>query len=381
MKTTTQKPKPRFASYVEIPKTYRELCQLYLPRPIHDDQENREATEMMNDLAVFEKLNSEQKDYLDVLIEFVDAVKGRKRPSKPKINALFDSITQQQSAIRRNLIAKLEQKECLAGPGRTESDKWDKELVNLELAFLGDTATQLDVGNSLNITSTLDAEATADQVRIAVLKYLLKLVTHNLVRLAKSGNADAIFLLAATGIDLVRNLNKLARFMNHAKALRPFAHLCEVWPVLKSKNSNLSDNEQDFFGSLQIGKGLKRNFSRPARWALDSFASKLWEEIDDVRERYRNRGAALQLIHMGLSDSEKEFVDQSLNLQPFDQPQASKMWADLAKKRCVQRMKESKEYRRFVEKTAPNKKKQSPALEGWLTTDLRRKFANMSGRK
>ncbi len=82
MKATTHKPR-RFASSADIPKTYRELCQLYLPRPIRDDQENREATEMMNGLAVFEKLNAEQNDYLDVIIEFVDAYDKAKMKAAP----------------------------------------------------------------------------------------------------------------------------------------------------------------------------------------------------------------------------------------------------------------------------------------------------------
>lgn len=82
MKTTTRKPR-RFASSANIPKTYRELCQLYLPRPIRDEQENREATEMMNGLAVFEKLNTEQNDFLDVLIEFVDAYDKAKMKAAP----------------------------------------------------------------------------------------------------------------------------------------------------------------------------------------------------------------------------------------------------------------------------------------------------------
>jgi len=72
VKSMTRKMR-RFASYADVPKTYRELCQLYLPRPIHDDAEDTEATEMMNALAVFSKLNAEQRDYLDVLTEFVDA--------------------------------------------------------------------------------------------------------------------------------------------------------------------------------------------------------------------------------------------------------------------------------------------------------------------
>jgi HTH-type transcriptional regulator/antitoxin HigA len=78
MKAVTHKPQP-FASNADIPKTYRELCQLYLPRPIHNDAEDAEATAMMNALAVFIRLNAEQQDYLDVLTEFVDDFdKGRK---------------------------------------------------------------------------------------------------------------------------------------------------------------------------------------------------------------------------------------------------------------------------------------------------------------
>src|SRR2546428_4083437 len=87
MKTLTRKPR-RFASYAEVPKTYRELCQLYLPRPIHDDAEDVEATEMMNALAVFPKLNAEQRDYLNVLTEFVDAYDKAKAVRWPKIKGL-----------------------------------------------------------------------------------------------------------------------------------------------------------------------------------------------------------------------------------------------------------------------------------------------------
>ena len=46
MKTLTHQTR-RFASYADIPKTYRELCGLYLPRPIHDDAQDEEATAMM----------------------------------------------------------------------------------------------------------------------------------------------------------------------------------------------------------------------------------------------------------------------------------------------------------------------------------------------
>ena len=77
-----------FASKADIPRTYRELCQLYLPRPIHDDAEDAEASAMMNALAVFARLNSEQRDYLDVLTEFVDEFDKGKKIRWPKASGV-----------------------------------------------------------------------------------------------------------------------------------------------------------------------------------------------------------------------------------------------------------------------------------------------------
>src|SRR5436190_23769228 len=87
MKTTTRKSR-RFTNYAAVPKTYRELCQLYLPRPIHHESEDATATEMMNALAVFSKLNTEQQDYLDVLVEFVDDFDKTKPVKWPKVSGL-----------------------------------------------------------------------------------------------------------------------------------------------------------------------------------------------------------------------------------------------------------------------------------------------------
>jgi HTH-type transcriptional regulator/antitoxin HigA len=92
MKTTTSKP-TRFARYASVPKTYRELCLHYLPRPIHDRHEEAAAAEMMNALAVFDKLNPDQRDYLDALTEFVDAydkarLKERPLPEASGLDAL-----------------------------------------------------------------------------------------------------------------------------------------------------------------------------------------------------------------------------------------------------------------------------------------------------
>ncbi len=91
MKTLTQPQTRHFASHADIPKTYRELCQAYLPRPIHDDAQDEEATAMMNALAVFTRLNAEQRDYLDVLTEFVDEYDKGKKIRWPKVSGL-DSL-------------------------------------------------------------------------------------------------------------------------------------------------------------------------------------------------------------------------------------------------------------------------------------------------
>jgi antitoxin component HigA of HigAB toxin-antitoxin module len=91
VKTLTHQQTRRFASLADIPKTYRELCELYLPRPIHDDAQDEEATSMMNALAVFSRLNVEQRDYLDVLTEFVDEYDKGKKIRWPKITGL-DSL-------------------------------------------------------------------------------------------------------------------------------------------------------------------------------------------------------------------------------------------------------------------------------------------------
>jgi HTH-type transcriptional regulator/antitoxin HigA len=87
MKTLTHQTR-RFASNADVPKTYRELCQLYLPRPIHNDAEDEEATAMMNALAVCNRLNAEQRDYLDVLTEFVDEYDKGKKIRWPKTGGL-----------------------------------------------------------------------------------------------------------------------------------------------------------------------------------------------------------------------------------------------------------------------------------------------------
>ncbi len=56
-----------------LPKTYRELCGLLMPRKIHDDAELEAAQEIMDALAVLPTHTSDQNDYLETLAELVEA--------------------------------------------------------------------------------------------------------------------------------------------------------------------------------------------------------------------------------------------------------------------------------------------------------------------
>ena len=56
----------KFGKKEEIPNTYMELLRLFMLRPIHDETELENATEVM-DLLAGHRLNKDQEDYLDAL--------------------------------------------------------------------------------------------------------------------------------------------------------------------------------------------------------------------------------------------------------------------------------------------------------------------------
>lgn len=57
----------------KLPKTYRELCALLMPRKIHDDTELEATQEIMDVLAVLPTRTKDQDDYLETLAELVEA--------------------------------------------------------------------------------------------------------------------------------------------------------------------------------------------------------------------------------------------------------------------------------------------------------------------
>ena len=62
-----------------LPKTYTALVTMLPPRPIRDDVDLANATEMIDRLAGFD-LNADQEDYLDALSTFVEAYEAERFP-------------------------------------------------------------------------------------------------------------------------------------------------------------------------------------------------------------------------------------------------------------------------------------------------------------
>ena len=66
-------------NFRRLPRTYGALVAMLPPRPIHDDIDRANATEMIDRLAGFD-LNADQEDYLDALATFVEAYEAERFP-------------------------------------------------------------------------------------------------------------------------------------------------------------------------------------------------------------------------------------------------------------------------------------------------------------
>jgi len=67
------------SNFRRLPKTYGGLVAMLPPRPIHDDVDLANATEMIDRLAGF-NLNADQEDYLEALSTFVEAYEAERFP-------------------------------------------------------------------------------------------------------------------------------------------------------------------------------------------------------------------------------------------------------------------------------------------------------------
>jgi HTH-type transcriptional regulator / antitoxin HigA len=59
----------------KIPKTYVELVKLFMPCPLHDEVDYRNALGILDSMAGF-AMNSDQEDYFDAIATFVEKYEG-----------------------------------------------------------------------------------------------------------------------------------------------------------------------------------------------------------------------------------------------------------------------------------------------------------------
>lgn len=72
MKTTTRS-HGTAESFASLPKEYTELCQRYVPRPLHDAADYAAARQAIEPLVGFEdRLNADQLDYLEAVSSFIE---------------------------------------------------------------------------------------------------------------------------------------------------------------------------------------------------------------------------------------------------------------------------------------------------------------------
>ena len=65
---------------LNLPRTYQELCEVLMPRTVHDDVELANMKEIVDALAVRQNLNQEQADYLETLSQLMEAYEAERIP-------------------------------------------------------------------------------------------------------------------------------------------------------------------------------------------------------------------------------------------------------------------------------------------------------------
>ena len=63
--------KTKTLAHGKIPKNYAELAKLFIPRPLHDEVDYRNALRVLDAMAGF-KMNADQEDYFDAIATFVE---------------------------------------------------------------------------------------------------------------------------------------------------------------------------------------------------------------------------------------------------------------------------------------------------------------------
>ena len=81
-------------TFFELPCTYRELCDIHLPRPIHDSYDYQETVAIAGLFAGFEeKMTEDQRDYFDLLSNVIadyDSIESSQPSAKKRLSHLLE---------------------------------------------------------------------------------------------------------------------------------------------------------------------------------------------------------------------------------------------------------------------------------------------------
>jgi HTH-type transcriptional regulator/antitoxin HigA len=70
--------------FANLPKNYRLLCEIHLPRPIHDRISYENALEVIEPMAGFdEQFTPDQSDYFDLLVDLISAYEEQHEKTFP----------------------------------------------------------------------------------------------------------------------------------------------------------------------------------------------------------------------------------------------------------------------------------------------------------
>ena len=102
--------KTRTLHFGDLPRDYRGLCELHLPRPIHDRVGYANALEMVAALAGFEeRFTRDQSDYFELLTDLVHGYEEEEEknapalPFKARLRHLLESAGWSASELGRFL--------------------------------------------------------------------------------------------------------------------------------------------------------------------------------------------------------------------------------------------------------------------------------------
>jgi len=103
------KPRTLPPTHDDIPETYAELAELFMPRPLHDEVDYRNALAIMDAMAGFD-MNADQEDYFDAIATFIEkyeavhhAINDPKMTPVQLIRSLMDEHDMTESDLGRLL--------------------------------------------------------------------------------------------------------------------------------------------------------------------------------------------------------------------------------------------------------------------------------------